>query len=119
MLRAESLDHVISLAEAEEQERQMPDPPKQFGIHLDSKLTLQTRRRYTGTPPKNTEELRAKYEVMSNMWLLAGVVTVLGPAAHDVLTNPETAARKRRFRLEEGVTREVPHSSLLGALFVV
>ena len=62
---------MISLAEAEEQERQKPDPPKQFGIHLDSKLTLQTRRRYTGTAPKNTEELRAKYEVMSNMWLLA------------------------------------------------
>ena len=71
MLRAESLDQVINMAEAEEQERQKPDPPKQFGIHLDSKLTLQTRRRYTGTAPKNTEELRAKYEVMSNMWLLA------------------------------------------------
>ena len=71
MLRAESLDQVISMAEAEEQERQKPDPPKQFGIHLDSKLTLQTRRRYTGTAPKNSEELRAKYEVMSNMWLLA------------------------------------------------
>ena len=65
MLRAESLDQVISLAEAEEQERQKPDPPKQFGIHLDSKLTLQTRRRYTGAP-KNTEELRAKYEDKSN-----------------------------------------------------
>ena len=71
MLRAESSDQVISMAEAEEQERQKPDPPKQFGIHLDSKLTLQTRRRYTGTAPKNTEELRAKYKVMSNMWLLA------------------------------------------------
>ena len=65
------LDQVISMAEAEEQERQKPDPPKQFGIHLDSKLTLQTRLRYTGTAPKNTEELRPKYEVMSNMWLLA------------------------------------------------
>ena len=54
-----------------EQERLKPDPPKLFGIHLDSKLTLQTRRRYFGSAPKNTEELRAKYEVMSNMWLLA------------------------------------------------
>ena len=71
MLRAESLDQVISMAEAEEQERQKPDPPKQFGIHLDSKLTLQTRRRYVGTAPRNIEELRSKYEVMSNMWLLA------------------------------------------------
>ena len=66
MLRAESLDQVISMAEAEEQERQKPDPPKHFGIHLDSKLTLQTRRRCV-----NIEELRSKYEVMSNMWLLA------------------------------------------------
>ena len=59
------------MAEAEEQERQKRDPPKQFGIHLDSKLTLQTRRRYVGTAPRNIEELRSKYEVMSNMWLLA------------------------------------------------
>ena len=34
MLRAESLDQVISMAEAEEPERQKPDPPKQFGITL-------------------------------------------------------------------------------------
>ena len=71
MLPAESLHQVISLAEVEEQERQKPDPPKQFGIHFHSKLPLQTRRRYTGAAPKNTVELRAKYEVMSNMWLLA------------------------------------------------
>ena len=68
MLRAETLDQVISMAKQEEQERLKPDPPKQFGIHLDSDLTLQTRRRFTGSAPRNTEELRAKYEVMSNMW---------------------------------------------------
>ena len=71
MLRAETLDQVISMAEQEEHERLKPDPPKQFGIHFDSKLTLQTRRRFTVSAPRNTEELRAKYEVMSNMWPLA------------------------------------------------
>ena len=124
MLRAESFDQVISMAEAEEQERQKPDPPKQFGIHLDSKLTLQTRRRYTGTAPKNTEELRSKYEVMSNMWLLAqlrqpglSLFSDLQPTTFSA--NPEAAAGQRRFRSEEGTTRKVPHRTLLAALYVV
>ena len=38
---------------------------------MDSRLTIQTRRRYTSTEPTNGEELRAKYRVMSNLWLLA------------------------------------------------
>ena len=71
MLRAEPLDQVISLSEAELQDSQRPDPPRQYGIHLNAQLTLQTRKRYSSVAPKNIEELRAKYEVMSNMWLLA------------------------------------------------
>ena len=71
MLRAEPLDHVISQAEAEEQDRTKPEPARQYGIHLDSRLTLQTRRKYTSSNPKDIEELRAKYDVMSNLWLLA------------------------------------------------
>ena len=66
MLRVEPLEQVISMAEA-----QRPDPPRQYGIHLNAQLTLQTRKRYSSVAPKNFEELRLKYEVMGNMWLLA------------------------------------------------
>ena len=58
MLQAEPLDQVISQAEAEEQDRKKPDPPRQYGMHLNAKLTIQTRRRYSRTMPKNIEELR-------------------------------------------------------------
>ena len=71
MLRAEPLEQVISMAEAEQQDSQRPDPPRQYGIHLNAQLTLQTRKRYSSVAPKNFEELRLKYEVMGNMWLLA------------------------------------------------
>ena len=70
MLQAEPLDQVISQAEAEEQDPEKPDPPRQYGIHLNAALTIQMRRRYTSTLPANCEELRAKYEVLSNCWLL-------------------------------------------------
>ena len=49
MLRAQPLDQVISQAEAEEQNRSKPEPARQYGIHLDSRLTLQTRRKYTSS----------------------------------------------------------------------
>ena len=32
---------------------------------------IQARRRYVSTPPSNTEELRTKYKIMTNLWLLA------------------------------------------------
>ena len=70
MLQAEPLDQVISQAEAEEQDRKEPDPPRQYGMHLNATLTIQTRRRYTSSLPKNLEELRQKYDVLSNCWLL-------------------------------------------------
>ena len=70
MLQAEPLDQVISQAEAEEQDRKKPDPPRQYGMHLNATLTIQTRRRYTSSRPKNLEELRQKYDVLSNCWLL-------------------------------------------------
>ena len=47
MLQAEPLDQVISQAEAEEQDMKKPDPPRQYGMHLNATLTIQTRRRYT------------------------------------------------------------------------
>ena len=47
------------------------DPTRQYGIHINVALTIQTRRRYTSALLKNTEELRAKYDVLSNCWLLS------------------------------------------------
>ena len=61
MLRAEPFDQVISQAEAGEQDRTRPEAARQYGIHLDSRLTPQARRKHTSTQPKNVEELRAKY----------------------------------------------------------
>ena len=66
MLQAGPLDQVISQAEAEEQDSKKPDPPRQYGIHLNAALTIRTRRRYASTLPANCEELRAKYDVLSN-----------------------------------------------------
>ena len=40
-------------------------------IWMDGRLTLQTRRRFTSTEPRNIEQLRAKFSVMENLWLLA------------------------------------------------
>ena len=70
MLQAEPLDRIISQAEAEDQDRQKPEPPRQYGMHLSATLTIQTRRRYTSGLPRNLEELRQKYDVLSNCWLL-------------------------------------------------
>ena len=42
-----------------------------MGVLLDSTLTIQTRRRFVSTAPTNTEELRTKYKIMTNMWLFA------------------------------------------------
>ena len=46
------------------------NPPEQLGLHLDSTLTVQTKRRYMSSMPANTEALRTKYEVLTNFWLL-------------------------------------------------
>ena len=51
-LRAEPVDQVISEAEVEEQDRAKPEPARQYGIHSDSKLTLQTHRKYTSRTQK-------------------------------------------------------------------
>ena len=69
--QAETLSHLISIAEELKQRAGRPDPPKQLGLHLDSTLTVQTKRRYMSTMPASTEALRSKYEVLSN--LLASV----------------------------------------------
>ena len=38
---------------------------------LVANLTLQTRRRFISSMPRTAEQLRTKYQVLSNMWLLA------------------------------------------------
>ena len=40
-------------------------------MHLDSTLTIQTKRRHMSSMPTTTEGLRQKYRIMSNCWLLA------------------------------------------------
>ena len=66
------LAHVISLQEEEERQRaQKTEPSRQMGLHLDATLTIQTRRRYVSSAPTTTEDLRDKYTIMTNMWLLA------------------------------------------------
>ena len=62
---------MISLEEEEAQERSKPEHPKQLHLTLEANLTLQTRRRFISQMPKSVEQLRTKYQVLSNMWLLA------------------------------------------------
>ena len=70
-LRAETLAQVISLEEEEAQERSKPEHPKQLHLTLKANLTLQTRRRFISQMPTSVEQLRTKYQVLSNLWLLA------------------------------------------------
>ena len=70
-LNAETLAHVISLAEEERQRSQKPEPSRPLGLHLDSTLTIQICRKYISSAPTSTAELRDKYAIMGNMWLLA------------------------------------------------
>ena len=70
-LEAERLCEVVSEEESQEQRRLKHDPARQFGMHLEGKLTLQTRRRFSSVEAANQEQLRAKRTVLKNMWLLA------------------------------------------------
>ena len=69
-LEAERLRDVVSEEEAQEQRRLKADPARQYGMHLDGKLTLQTRRKCTSVEPANQEQLRDKCTVLQNMWLM-------------------------------------------------
>ena len=40
-----------------------PEPPTQMVMHLDSTLTLQTKKRYISRMPTDPESLRTKYRV--------------------------------------------------------
>ena len=56
-LEAERLSEVVSEEEAQEQRKVKADPARQYKKHLDGKLTLQTRRRFTSVEPTNQEQL--------------------------------------------------------------
>ena len=71
IIEAETLAHVVSLADEREQIASKPEPPFQMGMHLDATLSLQTKKKYMSTMPTNTESLRTKYRIMTNLWLLA------------------------------------------------
>ena len=60
-LEAERLRDVVSEEKAQDQRKLKADPARQHGMHLDGKLTLQTRRKFTSSEPANQEQLRAKY----------------------------------------------------------
>ena len=66
VIEAETLAHAVSLEEEREQMASKPEPPTQMGLHLDSTLTLQTKKRYL-----SGMLTRTKYRVMTNLWLLA------------------------------------------------
>ena len=62
---------MVSEEGAQEQRRLKADLARQYGMRLDGKLTLQTWRKSTSVEAANHEQLRAKYTVLQNMWLLA------------------------------------------------
>ena len=71
-LQPETLAHVVSIAkEEEEQVNRKPEVSRHMGIHLDSTLTIQTRKRFIFSMPSCIGELRSKYRIMTNIWLLA------------------------------------------------
>ena len=57
-LKPETLAQVVSQEEEEEQEAKKPDHAKHWGVTLDAKVMVQTRRRYTSTMPASLEQLR-------------------------------------------------------------
>ena len=69
-LRAESLNQVVSVAEQEEQESKKAEPQRHMSLHLDGQLSIQTKRRFLSTSPATPEQLRLKYKVLANRWLM-------------------------------------------------
>ena len=106
---AERLSEVVSQEEADAQGRAKPDPARQYGMHLDGRLTLQTRRRFTSTEPRDIEQLRAKYTVMENLWLLGQMRQPGRSIYSDLAQNTfpsllKTLLNKRNFNYKQGLT---------------
>ena len=68
---AETLAHVVSLEEERVQIASKPELPTQVEMHLDSTLTLQTKKRYISRMPTDAESVRTKYRVLTDLRLLA------------------------------------------------
>ena len=62
---AEHLREVVSQEEAEIQRKNKPDLMRQQGMHLDGRLTLQTRRRFSSTVHRTAQ---GEKKVMENLW---------------------------------------------------
>ena len=67
-LKPETLAEVISVEGGDGANRCQRGPKHSLSTHS---MTVATRRWYPSSMPRNTEELRATYQVMSNMWLLS------------------------------------------------
>ena len=67
----ERLEHVVSLEEADKQDRLKPGTSPQYGIHIDRRLTVAANLQHISHMSKDIEELRRKYQIMSNFWLLS------------------------------------------------
>ena len=59
-LKGITLAHVVSAKEQEAEDEARPEPSRQMGLHLDSTLTIQMKRRYMSAMLSSTEELRQK-----------------------------------------------------------
>ena len=70
-LKAEPLPLIVSAFEEEHQDARNQDVNRQCNLQLDSKMTIPTKRRHTSTEPTDEIGLRAKYSIMTNLWLLA------------------------------------------------
>ena len=70
MLRAETSTKSSAKLKPRNNTVQSQSPKGQYGIHFNSRLTLQTRRKCTSVQPKDVEGL-AKYDVISNLWLFS------------------------------------------------
>ena len=81
-------------------EAHKPETAKSFAIHLDSSLTIQSKRRYLSKMPSSTEEMRTKYLIISNMWLLNKLMTTKFPASAVVM---ELAAYMKARSLKAAV----------------
>ena len=70
-LKAEPLSLIVSAFQEEQQDAKKPDVSRQYNLQLDSRLTISTKRRHTSTEPADEIALRAKYSIMTNLWLMA------------------------------------------------
>ena len=102
-MKAVTMAHFVSAKEQEDQDDARPEPSRQMGMHLDSTLTIQTKRKYMSSMPTTTEGLRQKYRIMCNCWLECD-------SPHDltVLTFPafcDELLSDKNFLLEKEIVR--------------